>query len=901
MMIIEKCNGLPLAIKVIGGVLTIRSPTRDSWFVILNHILGSEAQSEVIFSSLYLSYQDLSPQLKQCFLYYSLLPKGVNFDSPNVINMWISEGFIHLAAGRAHELEDIGTEYHQDLIMRHLIEPGASSSMHDIVRSFAQHMTREEALVVQRELQTEISSHLLSNFRRLSIESAESVPVEWADLQKLVLLRVLIINRTVNFKPGDSLSSFSSLRVLHIVRLAGSNELVRSLCQLKHLRYLYLYDSDISSLPDDIHRMKFLQHIGIVNCERFVQLPVNIIKLTQLRSLDLVGSSVDVVPRGFGRLTNLRSLFGFPVHRDGEGQGWCSLEELAPLRKLRSLRLEGIEKVNVSYLAEKAMISSMEHLISLHLNCSKSISVDVTNSEEQFIQEVYKHLSPPHCVENIVMETYIGRRLPNWMWAPEAAAFRRLRYMVLRNLASCTKLPDGLCQIPFLKRLEINKAPRIKHVGPEFLHHGGLQCAFPSLQELILLGMVKWCGWVWDPLNDVQAMPALEVLLVERCRLRSFPPGLSCHARALRRLVIAHALRLESLEAFLSLVELDICLSPRLSKIANLPRLQKLTVKICTKLSVLEGVPALRSLLLEDYTMKTLPGYLQRLQDDVCPKYLTLDCTIKLLKSISMRKGGPEWPKISHIQQVNAYAEDGGHQRKWSVLYTREPFSFKANMPDSDSDSEENLADDKLVRSDIPSDGSTDSQTDDELDDNNDIRTVSTGVDPFYDDSELVGIESPRDQIIEMLMNGRHTDKQQLQVVSIYGIGGLGKTTIAKSVGRQISNRFDCCAYVSVSQRPEDIGDIVSMGIMKSIIEQVRCPYPNLQDNLQVMINILKQFLEDKRYLIVIDDIWEASVWETIKAAFIGNNHGSGIIATTYKVDVAESIGGVYTLPLLSD
>lgn len=121
-------------------------------------------------------------------------------------------------------------------------------------------------------------------------------------------------------------------------------------------------------------------------------------------------------------------------------------------------------------------------------------------------------------------------------------------------------------------------------------------------------------------------------------------------------------------------------------------------------------------------------------------------------------------------------------------------------------------------------------------------------MDLFNDDSELVGIESPREQIIEMLMQGRHTDKQQLQVVSIYGIGGLGKTTIARSVYRQISNRFECCAQVSVSERP----DIV--GIMKSIIDQVRRPYSsmeefsNMQDNLQVITNVLKEFLEDKRY-----------------------------------------------------
>jgi hypothetical protein len=244
MMIVEKCNGLPLAIKVIGGLLRRKARTRESWFGVLNHYLGSSgAQFGEVFHSLYLSYQDLSPQLKQCFLYCSLLPKGVNFDSPNVINMWISEGFIHQADRRADELEYIGTEYHQDLIMRHLIEPGASSSMHDSVRSFAQHMAREEALVVHRELQTEVSSPLLSKLRRLSIiESAESVAVEWAAyLQKLVALRVLIINRTVNFKPGDSWSSFSSLRVLHVVRLDGTHGSMRRFVDLQNRLWLLIF------------------------------------------------------------------------------------------------------------------------------------------------------------------------------------------------------------------------------------------------------------------------------------------------------------------------------------------------------------------------------------------------------------------------------------------------------------------------------------------------------------------------------------------------------------------------------------------------------------------------------------------------------------------------------------
>ncbi|XP_066353731.1 disease resistance protein RGA2-like isoform X2 [Miscanthus floridulus] len=825
MKILVRCAGVPLAIKLVGGLLSTRYPSEHEWASVLNNSAWSLTglppglPAELACWLYSLIYQDLTPQLKQCFLYCSLFPEGQEIIQETVTEMWVSEGFIQppdensTTSSHEHELEDIAIGNYLELMKRNLIEPISSTTgymctMHGVVHSFAQYMARGEALVVQRGQQIESTGGQSKFLRRLSIESTVSIPVEWAALQKLVSLRVLIINCESNFKPGDSLGSFSSLRVLHMVRLSESDRLVSSLCQLKHLRYLYLYDSDISRLPSDIDRMKFLQHIEIVNCEKFVQLPGNIIKLRQPRSHDLVGSSVDVIPRGFGSLTNLRSLFGFPVHTDTDdmkGQGWCSLGELVPLYQLRSLRLQGIEKVDASYLsaAEDMVIISKNHLSYLHLSCNNMSTETYANvsdlkKQQQLIEEVYEHLTPPPCLETLVMEEYIGRRLPNWMWAPKAAVFVRMRYLRLHNLASCTLLPDGLCQMPTLERLRINKAPHIRHVGPEFLHHRSLGYAFPRLQELVLYDMVDWSEWEWN--DDVQAMPALEVLLLKSCKLRDLPPGLSYHARALRRLVITGARLLESLENFSSLVELDIWIGTKLSRIANLPRLQKLTVKICPKLIELEGVPSLDSFVVEDYRMEILPGYLEC----VCPRYLTLYCTIKLLESIY--PGSTEWKKISHIRHVNLkpYAEDGDYPREMEAMLDSE-------------------------------------------DAGTDILSVSTEVDsePVFpeNDSELVGIEKPREEIIKMLMCGQDTGKKQLQVVSICGIGGLGKTSIAKAIYEQIRNQFECCAFVLVSQRHAD-----NKGIIEDIFDQVGCPYPS-QQPIEQLIAQLKEFLQDKRGL----------------------------------------------------
>lgn len=83
--------------------------------------------------------------------------------------------------------------------------------MHDVVRSLAEYVAREESLVVVDKQQAATSDGML--VRRLSIGLTLS-GVEWTVLQRQEALRTLIIYPRVNFEHGDSLGSFSSLRVL---------------------------------------------------------------------------------------------------------------------------------------------------------------------------------------------------------------------------------------------------------------------------------------------------------------------------------------------------------------------------------------------------------------------------------------------------------------------------------------------------------------------------------------------------------------------------------------------------------------------------------------------------------------------------------------------------------------
>jgi len=557
--------------------------------------------------------------------------------------------------------------------------------MHDVVRSFAEHMTRDESLVVVDDKQASTTLRGGSSMLvcRLSLGRTVSV-ADWAVLQRQKSLRTLIISCRVNLTSGDSLGSFSSLRVLYILSANNLDRLVDSLSKLKHLRYLYLDDTDVSRLPVDIHKMKFLLHMYLLNCKKLGHLPSSITKLVHLTCLALDGTNISAVPKGFGGLSNLRLLHGFPVHVDDmdAGSSNCNLQELAPLSQLRSLRIDGLENVPACWMAEKAMISSKAHLTYLDLNYnSHSASKHTTaeprgdqeeaNEKQQLQQEVLEKLCPPTCIENLgVLGGYVGFHLTNWMCAPASAEFKSLRYLKLEDLPCCTHLPDGLRCLPSLELLVVKNAPAIKQIRPEFQASlapsaSAAHPPFPKLRELQLYGLCEWKEWDWNhngceeeqgDAKAVIAMPYLERLYIENCKLRCLPPGLANNKRhALRKLYLYGITNLASVENFPSVVELDVFDCPKLKRINDLFMLHKIRIVRCPNVDVLEGVPVLDSLVLQDATMEALPGYLP----GVNPRYLDLGCSKKLWESLSSPGTSAEWNKISHIRKGDIYYIQG--------------------------------------------------------------------------------------------------------------------------------------------------------------------------------------------------------------------------------------------------
>ncbi|XP_025828010.1 putative disease resistance protein At1g50180 isoform X2 [Panicum hallii] len=177
------------------------------------------------------------------------------------------------------------------------------------------------------------------------------------------------------------------------------------------------------------------------------------------------------------------------------------------------------------------------------------------------------------------------------------------------------------------------------------------------------------------------------------------------------------------------------------------------------------------------------------------------------------------------------------------------------------------------------------------------IKPVKTLVDPritalYTKTTDLVGIDEAREELITRLTKGDGMSAQQQRVVSIVGFGGLGKTTLAKAVYDQLRVQFDCTAFVSVSQNP-DLNKLLK-NLLYELDKQKHAKIHSTMLEERHLIDLIREFLQNKRYLIVIDDIWDMKPWGILQCSLHDNGLKSIIITTTRILDVAEQIGGCY-------
>ncbi|KAJ3679180.1 hypothetical protein LUZ60_017191 [Juncus effusus] len=147
------------------------------------------------------------------------------------------------------------------------------------------------------------------------------------------------------------------------------------------------------------------------------------------------------------------------------------------------------------------------------------------------------------------------------------------------------------------------------------------------------------------------------------------------------------------------------------------------------------------------------------------------------------------------------------------------------------------------------------------------------------EEDEFIGNMDETNKLIEWLMS----DTQSRTVISILGMGGLGKTYCCRRVYRspEITRHFNCVVWISVSQsyQVEDI--------LKRIIKEVAGGYLEGLDHVK-LAERLQFCLRNRKYLVFLDDVWDTDAWPLLDQAFMKNNLGSRIVLTTRIKNVAS-------------
>ncbi|XWS57974.1 hypothetical protein CRYUN_Cryun09bG0219500 [Craigia yunnanensis] len=173
----------------------------------------------------------------------------------------------------------------------------------------------------------------------------------------------------------------------------------------------------------------------------------------------------------------------------------------------------------------------------------------------------------------------------------------------------------------------------------------------------------------------------------------------------------------------------------------------------------------------------------------------------------------------------------------------------------------------------------------------------------FLKDDDLVGIEKTQSKLLGWLTKG----ELQRIVISVVGMGGSGKTTLVANTfnKEKIKQHFECCAWITVSQQ-YSVEDL-----LRSMIKEIykKTNEKNLE-NLTTMSyrdlgEMLHNYLQTRRYLIVLDDVWSIELWQQIGRVLPNGRNGSRLMITTRMGDVASfqfgSISHVLELKPLRD
>ncbi|CAL5082972.1 unnamed protein product [Urochloa decumbens] len=613
--IIQKCNKLPMAVKIIGAVLRTKEQTQESW----QRVQESEGwffkdlrdYVHGLTEAIFLGYHDLPLHLKQCFIYLSLFPEGFVIRQQFVSQLWISEGLIEERDNCS--LEKTAEEYYRELLSRNLLQPEIGNddttrcTMHDQIRSLLQFFAKDK--IFSGDLNTTTNGISSEALRHMWIRSNVTTTVEEmgtvASLKTVILYKTPLGNRSL-----DKL--FKGLKYLQVLDLGGTEirYVPRTLESLYHLRLLNLSLTRITDLPESIESLTNLLFLGLRYCNWLHNLPNAIVNRK-------------------------------PKHED-DPTGW-PLEDLKSLDALRSLQILRLERVTDSSRVQEAMLETKSHLKELELCCSNDDrQSEVQEEDARTLKNIFDRISPPNCLKSLKIVSYYGKFFPDWL--PNLSNLQRL---VLTDCKFCEHLPN-LGQLTELKFLTITSCSKLVTIKQE---HTSTGQAFPKLEQLHLRDMANLQSWTGFTPND---MASLVKFRLENCpKLHYLPSGIK-NSKVLTSMQLRHVDSLQIVEDLPVLKELVLQACNGLERISNLPLLEVLVVLSCSRLKDITEVPLLSHVRIADRELRELPDWFAT--NAFMLQTVTIVGTAELLQRLFPNH--EDWEIIRHIGKVYANLPD---------------------------------------------------------------------------------------------------------------------------------------------------------------------------------------------------------------------------------------------------
>ncbi|XP_049380858.1 putative disease resistance protein RGA1 [Solanum stenotomum] len=585
--IADKCKGLPLALKALAGTLRGKSEVEDWRNILRSKIWEQPSCLKGILPALMLSYNDLPPDLKQCFAFCAIYPKDYQFRKDQVIHLWIANGLVQ----QFHS----GNQYFVELRSRSLFEKVPESEwkpeeflMHDLVNELAQ--TVSSKLCIRLE-ENEGSDDMLEQSRHMSYSMGEEGDFEKLKrLSKSEQLRTLIpsnisssfrLSKRVSHNILPRLTSLRALSLSHYQIVELPNDLF---IKLKLLRFLDLSETHIKKLPDSICVLYHLETLLLSSCQFLEELPLQMEKLINLRHFDISNTCLKM-PLHLTKLKSLQMLVGakFLVG----GSGGLRMEDLGEVHNLYgSLSVVELQNVVDRREAVKAKMREKNHVNKLSLKWRES-TADDSQTEREILDELHPHTN----IKQLKITGYRGTKFSNWLADP---LFLKLVKLSLSNCKNCDSLP-ALGQLPCLKFLSISEMHRITEVTQDFYGSSSSKRPFNSLEKLEFEDMPEWKQW--HVLGSGEFL-TLEYLSIKNCpKLMGKLPENLCSLTELRisetPLFDEAQLFRSQFEGMKQIVKLSIL---RCNSLTSLPfsilpsSLKRITIAGCQKLKLEEPV-----------------------------------------------------------------------------------------------------------------------------------------------------------------------------------------------------------------------------------------------------------------------------------------------------------------------